>query len=148
MFDKYGEKLNQTMVGVYDAIRRVEQKMLQNAKLELSISEMDILEVVGKHRECFCSASTISKALRVTLPTVTVAVNRLVKKGYLEKTRSSEDGRMLSIVLTKRGRKADAVHRYFHEQAIRAMVKDLDEQGKAVLLQAMANLDRYLDQYI
>lgn len=57
----------------------------------------------------------IAQALDITLPTVTVAVKRLEKKGYVVKRRDEYDGGVQRVELTPRGRKMDAAHKYFHQ---------------------------------
>lgn len=147
MLDEYGTKLNNLMIEIYDSVHEVEQKMLTNTKLELSISEMDVLDIIGRSGEEGCTISDIARSLRVTLPTVTVSIKKLEKKGFVTKVRSAEDARCVSIVLTRRGKKADAVHRYFHEQAVRACIKDIPESSRQDLLKAMKNLNEFLRQY-
>lgn len=39
--------------------------------------------------------STVAKAVSVTSGTLTIAINHLVKKGYVERTRSEEDRRVV-----------------------------------------------------
>ncbi|MDD3244196.1 MAG: MarR family transcriptional regulator [Eubacteriales bacterium] len=146
MLDDYGKQINEVMVSIYDSVQRVEQGMLNNTKLNLSISEMNILEIIGKSREEGCSVSHIARGLKLTLPTITVAVKKLEEKGYVEKVRSAQDARRLSIVLTHRGKKADAVHRYFHEQAVHACLRGIEPQGRTAVLAAMRNLNDFLQK--
>ena len=147
MLKGYEKEMNDLMVEIYDSVQRVEQNMLNNTKLMLSISETDILEVIGRKKEEGCSISEIAHALKVTLPTITVAVKKLESKGFVTKIKSPTDARKLNIVLSAKGRKADAVHRYFHEQAIRACLKDVDESSYGELMKAMKNLNAFLKKH-
>lgn len=144
MLDEYGRELNILMIEIYNSVHDVEQKMLTNTKLELSISEMDVLGIIGRCGEEGCTISDVARSLKVTLPTVTVSVKRLEKKGFVTKLRSAEDARCVRIVLTRQGKKADAVHRYFHEQAVRACLKDIPEESRRDFLKAMKNLNEFL----
>ncbi len=143
MLDECGNKLNKLISGIYTAVQRVEQDMIKNTKLELSISELNVIESVAKHGKG-CSVGDIAQDLHLSAPSVTVCVQRLESKGYMTKVRSLEDGRKLNIVLTRTGKKADAVHRYFHEQAVRAMLKDTTQEEQEVLLEAITNLHNFL----
>ena len=74
--------------------------------IDLSINEMHMLEAVGKgERTNTETISEIAEDLGITLPSVTVAINKLVKKGYVEKLRGEEDGRIVYVTLTKQGKK-------------------------------------------
>ncbi|MGI6175938.1 MAG: MarR family winged helix-turn-helix transcriptional regulator [Christensenellales bacterium] len=146
MLDEYSKLVNTTFNDIYEAIQRVEQQMLKSTKLDLSISELNILETIRKANCKGCSVSEIARAQNVTLPTITVAIKRLEAKGYVEKVRSQEDGRMVSIRLSRQGEKADAAHRYFHEQMIRAFLKDVGQKDRVVVLSALKNLSAFLNQ--
>lgn len=146
MLDDFGKQINDTFMLIYDSVHKVEEAMLKSSTLDLSISELDIVETIGTFGDKGCSISDIAHKNEVTLPTVTVAIKRLEKKGYVEKARSSEDGRMVNIVLTRIGKKADAAHRYFHERMVRALLKDASEEVRPVILQSLQNLGAFLKQ--
>lgn len=146
MLDDFGTQINNTFMLIYESVHKVEEAMLKTSALDLSISELDIIETIGRFGEKGCSISEIAHTNEVTLPTVTVAIKRLENKGYVEKARSPEDGRMVNILLTRIGKKADAAHRYFHERMVRALLKDVQEEAKPVILQALQNLGLFLKQ--
>ncbi|MGI6664201.1 MAG: MarR family winged helix-turn-helix transcriptional regulator [Christensenellaceae bacterium] len=147
MLDVYGNEINEAFQLIYDSVHKVEERMLKtSSNLDLSISELDILGAIGKYKEEGCSISQIAKEVGVTLPTITVAIQRLEARGYVEKKKSMEDGRRVNIVLTKLGKKADAAHRYFHERMVRAFLKEVGEDVKPVLLTALQNLATFLRQ--
>ena len=143
--DAYAARLNELIIEIFQAVMTVEEQTLKNASLDISISELHTLEVVGKHGEEGSTISAIAQELDVTLPTVTVCVKRLEKKEYVEKVRDPKDGRVVRIVLTRKGRKVDASHRYFHEQMIRAFIKEVDESERPVLMNSLENLKLFLD---
>ncbi len=146
MLDDYGAQVNDAFMDIYNSVRRVEEKMLHHSVLDLSISELDMLESVGKFGDDGCSISEIARDYDATLPTVTVAVKRLEAKGFVEKVRSSKDGRMVRVGLTRIGKKADAAHRYFHERMVRAFLKDIKPAEQAALLLALKNLGYFLQR--
>ena len=81
--------------------------------------------------------------MKITLSSVTIAVNKLVKKGYVEKIRSEQDARQVFVKLTKMGRKVNAGHLYFHENMIRTMSQEMDSSDKEILVRAMKNLNQF-----
>ena len=109
------EQLNDLIVDAYRSILKVEETILKRTdSIDLSINEMHMLEAVGKGKNKPKTISEIAEDLGITLPSVTVAINKLVKKGYVEKLRGEEDARIVYVTLTKQGKKIDSVHRYFH----------------------------------
>ena len=78
---------------------------------------------------------------------LTIAMNNLVKKGYVHRIRSEEDRRVVLISLTEKGKAANRHHRKFHEGMIQALVKDLNEQEQEILVKSLLNLRTFFDSY-
>lgn len=96
-----------------------------------------------KNEEQGRSISALAADLKITLSSVTIAVNKLVKKGYVEKIRSEQDGRQVFVKLTKLGRKVNAGHLYFHENMVRNVSEGMSEDEKEILVRAMKNLNKF-----
>ena len=62
--------------------------------------------------------SSIAKELSVTVGTLTIAMNSLVKKGYVKRERGEEDRRVVYISLSDKGKKAfiDVYKRQVHQK--------------------------------
>ncbi len=136
-------ELNTILVDTFRSILKVEEAALKRDELaDLSISEMHLPEAIGKSPDGR-TVSDIASELMVTLPSVTVAINKLAKKGYVEKFKSNHDGRVVYVRLTKLGKKIDSVHRYFHQQMIRAISSRLEEEEKAVLYKGVKALNEF-----
>lgn len=146
MRDHFSEMLNELLVSTYRTVLKVEEQMIKNMnEIDLSINELHMLESIGTGEEG-ATISDIARVMDITLPSVTVAIKKLEKKGYIQKVKSEEDGRIVRVVLTRLGRKIDAIHRYFHEQMIRSVAKEITEDEKEVLLKAMVNLNGFFKQ--
>lgn len=85
----------------------------------MTVQQFQYLQAVNR----FPSATVggLAAYFRVTSPTVTVAVNRLVRAGFLKKSPSNVDGRSNLLVLTQKGRKVLRVQ----EGAFRALAEDI-----------------------
>lgn len=143
------EQLNDLIVDAYRSILKVEETILKRSdNIDLSINEMHMLEAVGKGKNKPKTISEIAEDLGITLPSVTVAINKLVKKGYVEKLRGEEDGRIVYVTLTKQGKKIDSVHRYFHESMVRSIISGMSEQEQQVLYRGILKLDLFLKKKI
>ena len=89
------EQLNDLIVDAYRSILKVEETILKRTdSIDLSINEMHMLEAVGKGKNKPKTISEIAEDLGITLPSVTVAINKLVKKGYVEKLRGGRTHRL------------------------------------------------------
>ncbi|WP_296628562.1 MarR family transcriptional regulator [uncultured Negativibacillus sp.] len=141
----FEEQLNAVIVDTYRSILKVEETILKRSdKIDLSINEMHMLEAVGKGKDRRRTISELAEELNITLPSVTVAINKLMKKGYVEKVRGEEDGRIVYVSLTRMGKKIDSVHRYFHESMVRSIIRDMTEEEQQILYKGVMKLDQFL----
>lgn len=143
--DRFAHKLNELLVDTYRQISKIEEQAIhQTGRTDLSISELHLLEAVGKDKEKGRTISDIAQSQGITLPSVTAAVNKLVKKGYVEKVKALHDGRVVYVKLTRLGRKMDAGHRYFHENMVRNVSLEMSEEEREALVRGIDKLNRFL----
>ena len=140
------QELNTLFVDTFDAILRVEEQSLRHVGGgKLSISEFQTIECIGEGEDNRRAVGEIAEALNVTVPTVTVCVNKLVKKGYVTKTRSEKDARVAIVELTREGRKMNRLHRYFHEQMLYAIGEEFSEEEMDYLLRCIRKLNTFFE---
>ena len=145
----FEEQLNEVIVDTYRSILRVEENILKRSdQTDLSISEIHMLEAVGKGKDRRRTISELAEVLNITLPSVTVAINKLMKKGYVEKVRGEEDGRIVYVSLTRQGRRIDSAHRYFHESMVRSIIRDMTESELQALYKGVMKLDTFLKEQL
>jgi DNA-binding MarR family transcriptional regulator len=141
------EELNTLLVDTFDAILRVEEKNLKKVGgSKLSIAEFHTLECIGQGEDCHRTVGEIAEALGVTVPTVTVCVNKLVQKGYVTKTRSEKDARVAIIELTREGRKMNRLHRYFHEQMLLTVKDEFTDEEMEILIRCLRKLNGFFEE--
>lgn len=142
--DAFQRELNALMVETYRSILKVEEGMLrQQSQMDLSIGEMHMIEAIAKEKEKGRTITDIAQDQSLSLPTVTVAINKLVKKGYVEKIRDEKDGRVVYVRCTRQGQRADTAHRFFHRQMLLDMTQDLSQAERDALLSGAKKLNRY-----
>ena len=147
--EPFEEQLNEVIVDTYRSILRVEENILKRSdQTDLSISEIHMLEAVGKGKDRRRTISELAEVLNITLPSVTVAINKLMKKGYVEKVRGEEDGRIVYVSLTRQGRRIDSAHRYFHESMVRSIIRDMTESEMQALYKGVMKLDTFLKEQL
>ena len=140
------EVLHDILVKLFQEILDIESKALITSEFkDISVNDMHIIEAIGEEEPR--NMSSVAKILSVTVGTLTIAVNSLVKKGYVHRERSEEDRRVVLISLTEKGRKANAHHMKFHEGMIQAVLKDLNEEQQAILMKSLKNLREFFDSY-
>ena len=139
--DPFSHELNELLVSTYREITRIEELVLRSlSKNTLSISELHMLDVVGRDG---CTVTDIAQSMGVSMPSATIAVKKLEKKGYVTKEKDKEDARKVLIRLTLEGRKAEATHRWFHRQMVNHVSKAVEPQEQKILLYAIRELDSF-----
>jgi len=136
--------LNNILVETYHNIVRVEENFLRNnSKIDLSIREMHLIEYVGQDKMNGKTISDIAEYLKVAKPSVTVAVMKLVKKGYLVKQGSEKDGRVVHVILTKSGKVVEAYHHLYHVRMVQEIEKDFDPEEQERLIKVIKKLNDF-----
>ena len=133
--------INELLVEVFNHILSIEAEALRNRGIKLSMNEIHVLEAITKTSEP--TMNNIAKRLRVTVGTLTTAMNRLVEKGYTKRHREEEDKRKVLISITKKAKDALAIHDEFHDEMIDATIKDMNLDKDEVLLQSLKNISDY-----
>jgi len=142
--DSFDRELNQLLVLAYRKINKLEEGILHSMSgMDLSISEMHLLEAVGEKKAEGIPLYELAQRMELSPPTVTVAINKLVKKGFVMKSKSEKDKRSVIVELTRTGKKMNAAHRYFHEQMVRDINKLLTPDERDGLLRGMKQLNRF-----
>ena len=139
------ELINSALVAVFNDILTIEESELQKSEFDdISIKEMHTIEAIGLHNER--TSSEVAKRLSVTVGTLTVAINNLEKKGYVERIRCETDRRIVRLKLTNRGRLFYRVHASFHKNMVKAALTDMNEEEKNALVKGLGNLHNFLKQ--
>lgn len=145
MLDSYLHTFNEMLTTTYRSICKVEELMLRKLSGDrLSLSEMHMLESIGKRRGEGRTITEIAQDLEITPPSVTATVKRLEKKGYVTKDRSSEDARRVQILLTPDGSRAEIAHRYFHRKMVRAITADLNVCERDAILKGLKKMNAFM----
>jgi DNA-binding MarR family transcriptional regulator len=141
--------LNDMLVEVYHNIVRVEEEFLQkNNRINLTIREMHLIECVGLDSENGKTVSEIAAYLKVRRPSVTVAVGKLEKKGYLCKNGCHTDGRVVRVTLTREGRKIYLYHKRYHMSMIHEIENEFDASEQDTLIRVIAKLNKFFEKTV
>lgn len=145
--DAFALALNDLLVNTFHDILKLEEESLAKSSANrLSINEMHLLEAIAKGKEHGRSITDIAKELSITLPSVTTAVNKLSKKGYVEKGKAESDKRLVIVYLTQEGRRAETAHRFFHRTMVNAASQALEADEKEALLKGLNKLHAFFKE--
>lgn len=136
------ESVNHILVSLFYDIMTVEEKALISDEFkDISSNDMHIIEAIGI--ESPQNMSSIAGKMKVTVGTLTIAINNLVKKGYVVRTRGEKDRRVVFISLSEKGKKAYDHHQQFHHEMTEAILNRLSEEEIEVLMKALHNIRDY-----
>lgn len=139
MVDNY-ETLNEVLVRLFRDIMDIEQTAIINQEFkDITNNDMHVIEAIGIGAPK--NMSSIAKELSVTVGTLTIAMNSLVKKGYVVRRRGDADRRVVYISLSDRGRSAYEHHARFHREMIQSVMEELEPGELETLIRALTKLN-------
>ena len=140
------EALNEVMVSLFREINEVEERSIITQEFgDITNNDMHVIDAIGIGEPKNMSA--IARELSVTMGTLTIAMNSLVKKGYVISQRGKADRRVVYISLSEKGTKAYHRHKDFHEQMVKSAVKELTEEELKALIKALRSLRSWMKSF-
>ena len=138
--------LNDALVNLFRDVMDLEEKALISQEYQdLTNNDMHVIQAIGTEEPK--NMSTIAKELSVTVGTLTIAMNSLVKKGYVVRERGREDRRVVYIYLSPKGRRAYDHHADFHKHMIDSITKALSPDEMNSLVKALKSLDAWFRSF-
>lgn len=139
--------LNELLVDIFNDILYIEQAALREGSFnDLSVTEIHTIEAIGMYEEK--NMSEVAADLSITVGTLTIAINNLVKKEYVLRRRSEEDRRVVKIALTKKGKLAYRIHAKFHSDMIKQTLSGITQEEEYALVKALEKLNTFFkDKY-
>lgn len=144
------EKMNRFLVGTFNTILRLEEKVLENlTNNHLSISEIHLIETIFETMKITDNTSTnIAQAAGITLGSLTTAVKTLEKKGYVVRERDISDKRIVHIVPTPIATFVNDKHTRFHEIMVEDIISNLTLEEVGVLVHALSKVENFFNSQI
>ncbi|MBS6042434.1 MAG: MarR family transcriptional regulator, partial [Clostridium baratii] len=82
--DRNKKILNELLVEIFNDILQIEERALKQGVInDLSVTEIHTIEAIGMYTER--TMSEVAQDLKITVGTLTTAINKLIKKGYVER---------------------------------------------------------------
>ena len=130
--------LNRLISGAFNDMSRSEQLAIKASGFEdVSVNEAHTVDAIGAYVPKTMSA--VAEKLDITMGTLTVAINHLVKKGYVYK-----DKRVFMLSLTDKGRELFKAHQKFHFELVKSLIMDLSDYEADMFIEALSSLNQFL----
>jgi len=147
--DDFEKSLNYVLVDTFNSILRYEESSLKKiVSVPVTITEAHMLEAVGEQKEEETTVSDVASFLGVSMPTATVALKKLEKKGFVNKEPCKRDGRRMLISLTDMGKKVNRAHSLFHRRMVKNISSQFPDIEKDVLFKAVTRLNDFFKERV
>jgi DNA-binding MarR family transcriptional regulator len=119
------EKIVAVLSKLSNSLAEMEELARAESNLkELTISQMHYLEVISQLTNP--NVTELATEMQLSKPTVTVALEKLLQKGFVAKVVSDEDRRSSHLHLTKKGMQINLMHEKAHTQFAELMAESLE----------------------
>ena len=143
--NKESKLLNEQLVKLFNDVLQIEEDTIKSGALaDLSITELHTIETIGMYNER--TMSDVAHDLEITVGSLTTAINKLIKKGYVERKRIEEDRRVVLIKLTEKGDEAFKSHADFHDDMIKSIMKELPKDEEEILITALKKMVNFFEE--
>jgi DNA-binding MarR family transcriptional regulator len=92
---------------------------------DISLRQISTLDLIARLENP--TPTELARALKVSKPTATAALERLEAAGYIQKVQSDQDRRSYHVHLSELGRKFSQVHDQVHRHFANLLTRGLDE---------------------
>lgn len=100
----YTEKLHECMIKLHKQEKAVTKCCIKEFGMsEMKIKDFTYLDLISNNKNL--TTTTMANILKITKPSVTEIINKLIKQKFVYKEPSAEDGRVFYIKLTEKGDK-------------------------------------------
>lgn len=138
------EIVNTLLVNSFNKILTLEKDVLKEGPFsELTITELHAIEAIELKGK---TMTETAHKLGITVGSLTVTINRLVKKEYVVRSDKEGDRRLVQLTLTKKGKLAWRLHDHFHRHMVRCMLQGLKEEEHQVLIQSLESLVHFVEE--
>lgn len=141
------EQINEALVDVFNNVMWIEEASLRESEFnDISIKDMHTIAAISMYEER--TASQVAEMVHLTPSAMTSAIDKLVKKGYVERRRGINDRRVVELALTHRGRTVFRAHQAFHRSMAHSLFDSLSDSDARVVERAIVNLRDHLHELI
>ncbi|WP_134644754.1 MarR family winged helix-turn-helix transcriptional regulator [Weissella cibaria] len=141
------EQINEALVNVFNNVVWIEEASLRESKFnDITIKDMHTIAAISMYETR--TASQVAEMVHLTPSAMTSVIDKLVKKGYVERHRDDNDRRVVHLVLTHNGRTVFRAHEAFHRGMAHSLFDSLSDDETEAVKKAVLNLQEYLHELI
>jgi len=139
--DDLDEVLVEMLSKSYSQIILNEERILKKLS-DITLKELRTLELIAKVEKNGNNTSTyIANILGISLGTLTANIDRLIKKGLVNKEKSQLDKRTTIIILSSSGKKILKDYKNEHLNIIKKAMVNLSQKEKAIIVSLVTKFD-------
>jgi len=136
-------KLNKILTAFYNNVLKVEESVMKKAKADnLSVTEIHTLEAIGKGEAK--TMTHVADTLKISVSTLTAAINKLVTKGYVNRFRIQKDRRIVMVELSETGSRAVREHEALHLVMLKDILSKFSPTETESLIESMKNVNEFM----
>ena len=148
MIDKetyYKKKMKTVMLNTVNMVTKTEEAIIRRTSVnkDLSVAEIHTLVAVGRHQPK--TMGDIARELLINVSTLSIAIKKLEKKGFVRRIRTPEDRRVVRIELTERGDEALAYHEKFYFELASEVMANMNDAEKRAHLKIMGRFMKFFE---
>ena len=133
------------LVKLFNDILDYEESVLRASEFkDLTNNDIHVIRAIGMNEKK--NMSMIAKELAVTIGTLTISINSLVRKGYVIKERSEKDKREVFVNLSSKGEAAFSRNEELYDQMVNSMLEDLEDNEMDILMKSLLKVNRCIKQ--
>ena len=133
------------LVKLFNDILDYEESVLRASDFkDLTNNDIHVIRAIGMNEKK--NMSMIAKELAVTIGTLTISINSLVRKGYVIKERSEKDKRVVFVNLSSKGEAAFSRNEELYDQMVNSMLEDLEDNEMDILMKSLLKVNRCIKQ--
>ena len=133
------------LVKLFNDILDYEESVLHASEFkDLTNNDIHVIRAIGMNEKK--NMSMIAKELAVTIGTLTISINSLVRKGYVIKERSEKDKRVVFVNLSSKGEAAFSRNEELYDQMVNSMLEDLEDNEMDILMKSLLKVNRCIKQ--
>lgn len=136
MTNKIGKQFYHLLHELHQELMGFELMYMKTEAFEnLTTAEIHTLERIGHLQER--TMSELARKAEVKQSSMTTMIDRLVRKGYVIRTRDTEDRRVVHVTLSDAGRKVHERHDLLHEQVAHDWLASLEQEEQQELIRLL-----------
>ena len=147
MTEQQLKRLNYFFVHTFNNILSWEERALAEAGVaNLSTKEVHVIAAAASLEAAEQNTmSQIANILHISVGSLTTAVNTLIRKGYLTRTKDDKDRRRVLVYLTDSGHEINWKHDAFHALMIENVQKVIGESDLEALTISLEQLSTFFE---